>query len=387
MQAFHDFDRELMARLCKGMHFRHAPAGTVVCEEDERGDSMFVVLAGRCVVRAEPPPSRPHRSPDRTLAGRDAAAAAGTGPRTSGVAAKKTAADASQLALAADVAGKAPEERADNDAAAASAPRLLQTHGSGHWIEQFMATAVQTHDPEVAGHGNAITPLAAVVAAKWRRSLADAQAEEARRRAAQEASEREGRERSEGIAALLGKAAALNWRQATFGGRAADASAPDGEGPVDWRSLSRQLRDEKAAVEVAAEQAKLTVAAQDAIEADAAVTVAADARDGTCESAADLAGAARQERGARLYNPTKQHLAALGARAPTTVSTKLRSELMHRASIDTVLKGMDRLVQRQGAARRLGQHDSRRITRALNRSMLQGASRQVCPRPRLAARA
>lgn len=47
------------------------------------------------------------------------------------------------------------------------------------WIEKFMKTAFQEKDPELMGHNNDITPLAVVAAARWRKTLADVQREEA----------------------------------------------------------------------------------------------------------------------------------------------------------------------------------------------------------------
>lgn len=56
VQAFKGMPSELMAKLCKGLELRHVPANGVICEEDAPGDSMFVVMAGTCTVRALPPP-------------------------------------------------------------------------------------------------------------------------------------------------------------------------------------------------------------------------------------------------------------------------------------------------------------------------------------------
>jgi hypothetical protein len=365
LQAFSSFDQELMERLCKGMQLRHARDGTIICEEDERGESMYVVLAGGCTVRADAPPGQPTRQIERYHRG-SVAASTHNGTRS----VHQTVTAANRRPAAEDVPAATIENKADAASSVTRTPtRTLQSHGSDHWIQKFMASAVQHHDPEVAGRGNEMTPLAVIAAAKWRRTLADVQAAEAMRLAEEEAQKQEERACGEGIAGLLGKAAASNWKAATFGDRLhqADESKP---ALVDWRSLSKRMREDKAAQARLADAA-LTVATR---MVDEHATSPSAVSESTLAEGQEVQG--REER-ARLYNPSKQQLAALGARTPGVTSQKLRAELAHRASIDTVLAGMERLIKRQGPARRLGQHDSRRITRALNRSMLHGASNQV----------
>ena len=47
-----------MKKICKGITIEQYPTNHLVCEEDEPGDSMFIVLSGQCNVRALPPPEK-----------------------------------------------------------------------------------------------------------------------------------------------------------------------------------------------------------------------------------------------------------------------------------------------------------------------------------------
>lgn len=58
VQAFQDLSDPMMKKICKGITIEKYPANQVVCEEDEPGDSMFIVLSGQCIVRAQPPPDK-----------------------------------------------------------------------------------------------------------------------------------------------------------------------------------------------------------------------------------------------------------------------------------------------------------------------------------------
>lgn len=49
----------LFLKLCKGMLFTHLPPQSVVCEEDDAGDSMYILMSGTCLVRGKPPPEKP----------------------------------------------------------------------------------------------------------------------------------------------------------------------------------------------------------------------------------------------------------------------------------------------------------------------------------------
>ena len=55
----------------------------------------------------------------------------------------------------------------------------------------------------------------------------------------------------------------------------------------------------------------------------------------------------------------------------------LLAELSKRAHVDAVLGQLERMIARQGPAKRLGRSDSKQISRALSRSMRGGASRQA----------
>jgi hypothetical protein len=56
LQAFADLTEPMMRKVCKGMTIEQFTANQVICEEDEPGDSMYIVLSGQCVVRAQAPP-------------------------------------------------------------------------------------------------------------------------------------------------------------------------------------------------------------------------------------------------------------------------------------------------------------------------------------------
>lgn len=92
---------------------------------------------------------------------------------------------------------KEQAERADRE----------RVHNARYWVEKFMSSATRQADPELAGHHEETTPLAAVAAARWRRTLSDVQAAEAAATAAAEAlrceAEEEERARSEGAACQM----------------------------------------------------------------------------------------------------------------------------------------------------------------------------------------
>ena len=168
------------------------------------------------------------------------------------------------------------------------------------------------------------------------------------------------------MAALIGKAAAMRWKKATFG----DATGEKKPG-VDWRQESMRIReqhlqDQKDEEDAEQQQGPTEGAAgvEPEYEADVGPEISVGQRRSTDISI-------------RLYNPNKQKLAQLGKLAPSNVSHNLRRELAQRSRLDSILRSMEKMIQRQGPARRLGRTDSRKITRALNRSMLKGASRQV----------
>lgn len=79
-------------------------------------------------------------------------------------------------------------------------------HDSSYWVQKFMHAAFHDQDPETIGHGNDITPLAIVAAARWRKTLADVQREEAHRKAEAERlvaeQEKELKSRTEGACPL-----------------------------------------------------------------------------------------------------------------------------------------------------------------------------------------
>jgi hypothetical protein len=322
-------------------------------------------------------------------------------------------------------------------------------HNATYWIEKFMATAHSQTDPELAGHNEEhASPLAAVEAARWRKSLSEVQAEAAAAEetglAAAAAAEAEHRARTEGawtfvpevveqasqlhvtlrcangmelqsgcvlvrcsttrvprllhlcilrpqlvakhnrhltalslhtgMAGLLGKAAASNWKRATFG---ADA---DAQAEVDWRALSLNIRAQRAAETHLSSTAltaatKLVAVAAAAEEVSTGAVAAASVATGLGRGDGRRASVASS--GARRYNPDKAKLAKMAEALPADVSRTLRQQLTSRASIDTVLGQMEKVIAWQGPPRRLGRADSRQITRAINRSMMNGASKQV----------
>ena len=165
------------------------------------------------------------------------------------------------------------------------------------------------------------------------------------------------------MAGLLGKAAASNWKRATFGAR-------ESKDQVDWRALSLDIRAQRAA-ETHLSQTALSAAHN---------IVAAAAADGKTHAPPTDPAARRTSvasSAARVYNPDKQKEQQVGHGDPDAASRALRAQLSQRASIDAVLSQMERVIARQGPARRLGKSDSRQITRAVNKSMMAGASKQV----------
>jgi hypothetical protein len=274
-------------------------------------------------------------------------------------------------------------------------------HDSAYWVQKFMHAAFQDRDPEEAGYGKDISPLAIVAAARWRKTLADVQREEASRKAEADRlaaeQEKELKCRTEGgclqqssggcnvsnpggmavsslfilqlysagMAGLIGKAAAMRWKKATFG-----ESESEQKPALDWRQESMRIREQRIQEE------------QDTSDMQQQVQeTSTDAAGTQPEYGADDGPEVLQHRSAdnsvRLYNPNKQKLAQLGKFAPSNVSNNLRRELAQRSRLDSILCSMEKTIQRQGPARRLGKTDSRKITRALNMSMLKGASRQV----------
>lgn len=168
-----------------------------------------------------------------------------------------------------------------------------------------------------------------------------------------------------GMAALIGKAAAEHWKRATFG-------EVDG-GTVDWQRESLNVREQRSS----AHSLNLTVHPQ------VVASLLLEPLDGRDKTPELMMHVEERTTGTdslpanRLYNPNKQKLADLCQIQPGNANTVLRRELSKRSQLDSVLFAMEKRIQRQGPAQRLGRRDSRRITRALNRAMLSGASRQV----------
>ena len=426
LQAFQDLSDPMMKKVCKGITIEKYPANHVVCEEDEPGDSMFIVLSGQCIIRAQPPPNKSIDSVSHAAAIPPAAVASGppgtvkSVRRVKVVTTEKVRMRASatyviltvfamvlsvskrclpQVLKPHSLAGHS-RSLALNSLAHASEPTARNTiavHDSSYWVQKFMHAAFNDQDPEVIGHGNDITPLAVVAAARWRKTLADVQREEAIRKAEEERlaaeQEKELKSRTEGViqapegilrcvasmnaqeahvlcagmAGLIGKAAAMRWKKATFG----DSGSEKKPG-VDWRQESIRIRDQRLQDQQDEEDAQQ--------QQGSAEDTAGTRQDYEVDDGPEVAGGQRRsaDLSFRLYNPNKQKLAQLGKLAPTNVSHNLRRELAQRSRLDSIPRSMEKMIQRQGPARRLGKTDSRKITRALNRSMLKGASRQVC---------
>lgn len=167
------------------------------------------------------------------------------------------------------------------------------------------------------------------------------------------------------MAALIGKAAANNWKRATFGHH--------DNGTLDWQRESLHAREQRTKAN-----------SMDSVGDAQACDFSDDPLDALNEvPELNLMHVEERTTGtddlpvARLYNPNKQKLADLCRLQPGNANRVLRHELSQRSQLDTVLLSMKKRIQRQGPAQRLGRRDSRRITRALNRAMLSGASRQV----------
>eukprot|EP00892_Ulva_mutabilis_P012096 jgi/Ulvmu1/9259/UM050_0008.1 len=347
LQAFQDITPPLLKKLCKGMSLEHVNPNGIVCEEDEPGDSMFVVLSGVCDVRAQAPPEKNATDEECSML-----------PSSFNISKKhlrRVRVTTDELLLS---------EAQPTDARPVEVPR--SSSDATFWIEKFMKTAVQEKDPEVMGHNNEMTPLAVVAAARWRKTLDDVQREEALRREqtarAEEARLTELKARSEGMAALIGKAAAENWKRATFGA--------EHDNSVDWQQESLNVQ-----------QQRLQAHPWTALEHEASNLK--DRREDFGEPVELMLHVEERTTGTeslpanRLYNPNKQKLAELGKQQPSNANRILRHELSQRSQLDSVLVSLEKQIRRQGQSQRLGKRDSRRITRALNRAMLSGASRQV----------
>jgi hypothetical protein len=196
------------------------------------------------------------------------------------------------------------------------------------------------------------------------------------------------------MAALLGKAAASHWKRATFGEHAVS------EQNIDWQALSLDIRlqrarekalaagnnDQEAAIKKSS-LGKATAArasTDTGKEGAAALLVTGGSSEHQCNSnrpglaelvTSKLAG--QRSILDRKYNPEKQRLADLGSVEPANVGRTLLRELSRRSSIDAVLTQVEWSVRRQGPAQQLRQHEAKVITRAVNRLMLRGISRQV----------
>lgn len=162
-----------------------------------------------------------------------------------------------------------------------------------------------------------------------------------------------------GMAGLLGKAAASNWKRATFGENRAGGAA------VDWRSLSLDIRQQRLAQQLS----------------DAAAPATEDAAPEACGPTANRPDLASSTGGLaeRRYNPDKQRLSSLGGGDPGAVGRSLLQELSGRLGVDGVFASVEHAIRKQGPAQKLGNRDARRITRTLNRTLMNGASKQVRP--------
>lgn len=63
-QAFQGFPQALLKKVCRGIFLEYVKPNAIVCEEDEPGDSMFIVLSGACDIRAQAPPDQPVQDDD-----------------------------------------------------------------------------------------------------------------------------------------------------------------------------------------------------------------------------------------------------------------------------------------------------------------------------------
>ena len=164
------------------------------------------------------------------------------------------------------------------------------------------------------------------------------------------------------MAALIGKAAADNWKRATFGEQRVTA--------VDWQRESLHIQQQRLKADLLPVPGHIDSSLNDSeqdCENPSLLMMHVEERTTGSESLPAN----------RLYNPNKQKLARLGQYNPGNANSMLRHELSQRSQLDTVLLSLEKNIQRQGPPKRLGRRDSRRITRALNRAMLSGASRQV----------
>lgn len=126
------------------------------------------------------------------------------------------------------------------------------------------------------------------------------------------------------MAGLLGKAAASNWKKATFGDK------PKGQPAVDWRSLSLKIRRERESKEQDS-NAALALADVDPLTSAEAMAEQDEAGDVMSLDPTSSCGAGR------MYNPAKQRFLQVGSMAPGNVSRELLRELNQRSGIDSIL--------------------------------------------------
>jgi hypothetical protein len=203
------------------------------------------------------------------------------------------------------------------------------------------------------------------------------------------------------MAALLGKAAASHWKKATFGEQLTPQQT------IDWQALSLDIRRQRNQEQGISGGCTGQAAAAAAAAADASVEGASPAvatgAAGAVGTSADAVRSCNAEASApgeeehrgrqgiselgslgqagtpeRKYNPDKQWLAELGSVEPANVGRTLLQEISRRSSLDSVLSLVEGTIRRQGMAQRVAQREAKGITRAVNRLLLGGVSKQVC---------
>lgn len=141
------------------MMYVYLPPGGVLFEEDDFGDSMYVILSGQLNVRSQPiiDPSTTVKESTPKLRGSGSEVATG-----SQYEAKET--------EKSETVSVEKDDLLNSDASEKSSAR-----SSEYWIGKYFlqAQSVIKAQDEISGSGNLASPLASIYAAKWRQKISD----------------------------------------------------------------------------------------------------------------------------------------------------------------------------------------------------------------------
>eukprot|EP00775_Hariotina_reticulata_P005930 gene5930-6170_t len=361
-EAFSRWSGPIRARLAASVESVSLPAGSVVFEEDSRGDAMYVIMSGSCQEQAKLEAVQAALEADRQQEQLWKVALSDDGTSTAEV---------------------RKEQAIEKDA----------LYWTAKYMSQAMACAKAT-DPQW-GLAGGLTPLAAVFAAKWRQQMRKQHIEKSSSSSQSGANESDPADKAyQAMEDLLGKAAAKSWKAARDAATA--TSSPTITSAENSGCLAKQqqspvlLTDASAHLPVGQGGPGSSNTGGYTVVGDLSTGVSTAAvgnqstpRSGpepflstataTAEQLLTVAAASRDP-----AESLKLQLAAVGVKNPSEVSRMLMEEVVARADLNELLSSVVEILEHKGLPKRLSKRGSLKITRELNKRMLGGASWKGC---------